>query len=542
MKKNATRLGRFVLAGLVGLAVGACGKDEPVVDGGDGTSTPLTVAQIIASPKTAAAGDTLIMTADVRSSSANAGDIPVLSWTATGGTFVEDDQLTVHWVAPATSEVYVVTARATNSVGSASHSTDVLVAGESAVVMDDAGAVTLITGGPTFYHRRTTNVSQGTDLYRFNGASSLDAAPPSVANQFDVVFAPDLAFEAYWADTTYTGPATGANRPRNIYVAHLGAGTFQRLTVDNSIPPSELRQQYTQPAISANGHLVAFQGYLPDRFNAAFDSFEVFVYDLMQNTRVRVTGGQKFKRSFFPTFSTDQNWLTFVADPTGKSKWEIYGAAMSGDVVDADYTHFVQLSSTGGSIASGSLPQLQPPLKTWNPVAPELAVVAKDGTLYLIQTNSSGGTTVDVTGLPGPPLEMTWSPDGSALAVIPVAPGVGGAIYLMTGSNAAPLLTVPPGDGLRDLAWSPDGEWMVYRRSRANVSWFELLDIDASELTAPLAITGTWPTGNVSSYRTFMSMSPVWGTGNQLWMPVFGVTPLSAEPGIVTVNISAAVQ
>jgi hypothetical protein len=542
LNKEASRLGRFVLAGLVGLALGACGKDEPVVDGGDGNSTPLRVEQILTSPRTAAAGDTLVMTADVRSSSANPGDIPTLSWTATGGTFVEDDQLTVRWVAPATSDIYVITARATNSAGSASGTTDVLVAGESAAVMDDAGAVTLIAGGPTFYYQRTTNLSQGIDLYRFNGVSSLDAAPPDLANHFDVVLAPDLSFEAYSADTLYTGPAVGANRPRNIYVGRFAAGTFQRLTVDNAIPASELRHQYTDPAISANAHLVAFQGWLPDRFNAAFDSFEVFVYDLVQNTRVRVTGGQTYKRSFFPTFSTDQNWLTFVADPTGSSRWEIYGTPVSGDVVDADYTHFVQLSSTGGSIASGTPAQVQSPLKQWNPVAPVLAVVAKDGTLYLVQTTPTGGTTVDVTGLPGSVLEMTWSPDGSALAAVPIAPGVGGAIYLVTGTNATPLFTVPTGDAVRDLTWSPDGEWIVYRRSRGNVSWFELLDLDASQLAAPLAITGAWPTGNVGPYRASMSMSAAWGSGNQLWMPAFGVTPASAEPGIITVNISGAVE
>jgi WD40-like Beta Propeller Repeat len=532
-----------MLAGLVGLALGACGKDEPAgTDGGDGSSTPLKVEQIIASPKTAAAGDTLVMTADVRSSSANTGDIPTLSWTATGGTFVEDDQLTVRWVAPATSDIYVITARATNSVGSATGTADVLVAGESAAVLDDAGAVRLIAGGPTFYYQRTTNLSQGIDMYGFSGVSSFDAAPPAAANQFDAVFAPDLSFEAYWADTLYTGPASRPNRPRHIYVGRFAGGTFQRLSVDNSIPESELRQQFTQPAISANAHLVAFQGWLPDRFNAAKDSFEVFVYDLVQNTRVRVTAGQRYKRNFFPTFSTDQNWLTFVADTSGSSRWEIYGAHMSGDVVDADYTHFVKLSSTGGSIVSGSPAQVKPPMKQWNPVASELAVVAKDGTLYLIQTSASGGTTADVTGLPGTALEMLWSPDGSELAVVETAPGFGGAIYLVTGGSAAPLFTVPTGDAIRDLVWSPDGEWMVYRRTRGAASWFELLDLDASQLAAPMAITGAWPTGNVVSYRSSMSMSAAWGSGNQLWMPVFGVTPTSAEPGIITVNISGAVD
>jgi dipeptidyl aminopeptidase/acylaminoacyl peptidase len=146
-----------------------------------------------------------------------------------------------------------------------------------------------------------------------------------------------------------------------------------------------------------------------------------------------------------------------------------------------------------------------------------------------------------LTGLPGTVLEMVWSPSGATLAVVPTGSTFGGAIYLVTGTSATPLLTVPSGDNVRDLTWSPDDEWIVYRRTRGSLSWFELLDVDAGVLTAPLAVTWTWPAGNASSYRSVMSLSPVWGNGDQLWMPSFGLT-LSAEPGILTVNLAGAVQ
>jgi hypothetical protein len=536
--KYGSPLGRFLLAGLLALAVGACEEDTVVDEGDDGASTPLRVEQIIANPKTAAAGDTVLMTADVRSSSNNPGDIPVLAWTATGGTFIEDDRLTVRWVAPASSDIYAITARATNSVGSATGEATVFVAGESKVVLDDAGTIHLIAGGPDFYYRRSPNLTAGTEAWKFIAGVPGDATPPAQANGFDLVFAPDLSFEAHWADTVHAG---ATDRPRHIYVGDFASSSFRRITVDQAEPDSEKRHQYTAPSVSPNSHLVAYQGWLANRFGAQIDSFHVFVYDLALNTRLKVTAGQQFPRSFFPTFSTDQRWLTFVSDPAGNSRWELYGAPVNGDVVDADNSHLVQLSSTGGSIVSGTPTTIRNPLKTWNPASPDLAILAKDGTLYIVQAGATAGTTLEVTGLPGTVLEMVWSPSGATLAVVPTGSTFGGAIYLVTGTSATPLLTVPSGDNVRDLTWSPDDEWIVYRRTRGSLSWFELLDVDAGVLTAPLAVTGTWPAGNASSYRSVMSLSPVWGNGDQLWMPSFGLT-LSAEPGILTVNLAGAVQ
>lgn len=548
MKTNeVSRLSRFLLAGIVVVCVGACGEDKPTDSGGDdgSASKPLEVKQIIANPRTAAPGDTLVMTADLRSTSNNAGDIPTLAWTDDCGDdscFVEDNQLTVRWVAPTESDVFTITVKATNSVGTATGHVKVFVGGEIVVVADQAGAVTLISGGPDFYYRRTANIDIGTDVFKSIGGFIGDAAPPTRANNFDTQFAPDLSFEAHSIDTSFVGVVTATIRPRHIHVSNLAGGTFQRISVDTADSLSQKRHQFSSPSISPNNHLVAYQAWQQSPDGSAIDSFHVYVYDLTQTRRVKVTAGQQFPRNFFPTFSTDQKWLTFVSDPTGVAQWEIYGMPVTGDVVDTDPLNMKRMSNTGGSIGSGAPGALKSPMKAWNPVAPDLAVLATDGTLYIVQTNAGGGTSTDVAGLPGSVQELRWAPDGSRLAVVLAGggTGVGGAVYLVASAAGTKLLSVPSGDLVRDLVWSPDGQWVVYRRTRGSSSWIELQDIDAS--AAPIPITGNWPAGEASKYRVQMSLSPAWGFGDLLYIPTFGISPGGDRPGIITVDITGAIQ
>jgi hypothetical protein len=106
------------------------------------------------------------------------------------------------------------------------------------------------------------------------------------------------------------------------------------------------------------------------------------------------------------------------------------------------------------------------------------------------------------------------------------------------GSNTLILSRV--GDTFADLAFSPDSRWLVYRVTRSNQNWFEVLDLDQSPLLPPLPITaaesGSSGVNNLAAYRTVMSMSPAWSTSNRLYYTSFATG--AATVGIISVDVS----
>jgi hypothetical protein len=97
------------------------------------------------------------------------------------------------------------------------------------------------------------------------------------------------------------------------------------------------------------------------------------------------------------------------------------------------------------------------------------------------------------------------------------------------------------GDTFNDVAWSPDGAWLVYRVLRGSSTWLEVYDLDGSTIAAPIPITEARPASgplfSLGSYRDVMSVSPVWGTAGVLYYPAFPLlNPVTV--GIFSVDVS----
>jgi hypothetical protein len=525
-----SRRGRLLAAGLLLIAAAACDDEKAPEDTTGGESTPLSVEQIVVSPRVGEPGDTLLFTALLTSSSGNVGDIPSLSWTASGGTFVEDDELTVRWEAPATGGLYDISVRATNAANSASGTTRIFIGAEQSLVGSDAGQVHLIAGGEDFYYFRSPDVSGGVDVNAYIGGVVSDAVNPVRANNLTVAYAPNGAFEVHAADSLLAGVEI---RPRHIYVGTFATRILQRISFETA-PDSLLRKsQFSFPAVSPNSQLIAFGGKMSGQSGTP-DTNHVFVYELGVPRRFRATGLTSSRRNFFPSFSTDGAWLTFVSDQTGSGVWDLYGLPVNGNVVDRSPSSLKRLTDTGGTLVSGTPSTVKNPLKRWNPVTPILAVLASDGVLYLVQTTASGANVIDVPGVSAVK-ELAWSPGGSLLAV-----SSGAKITTVTpAGTASDVLEARSGDDVRDIAWSPDEEWLLYRVTRGGTSWFEILDLDAGVLTEPLPVTTTAPAGELVDYRNVMSMSPAWTNSNRMIYPVFGDLD---TPGINSRDLSGLVD
>jgi hypothetical protein len=531
---DVSRYGGLLAAGLLLFAAAACEEEKKPDDTTGADPTKIKVEQIIVQPKVASPLDTVLFTAVVTSSSQNVGDVPAMDWTASGGEFVEDDELTVRWVAPPTPGLFTVTATATNAANSSTGSADVFVGGSETLITANGGEVHLLDSGDCnvdttacFYFLFTTDVSRGVDVYSYVEPAYGDAVLPVRANNLTVSYSPDGVFEVHAADSL----VAGLNRPRHVYVGNFATGQIRGLTRDRADPASFKHHVFSYPTISPNSELVAYQGWLQDPLGVSPDSFHVFVYDLVLSKTVKVTAEHTFPRNFFPTFSTDGQWLTYVSDQGG-GQWELYGSPVNGNVVDGSLASLTRLTDTGGAIVSGQPTAVKNPLKAWNPVLPILAILAADGTLYLVETHSAGADVTDVPGAAGV-AELVWSPLGTQLAA-----SLGAEIVTITpGGAVTSRVTGVDGDLLRDIVWSPDEEWLVYRVTRATSTWFELLDLDAGALTAPLPVTSVAPVGQLPVYRGSMSMSPAWTEGNRIIAPVFGIGSVDT-PGVISVDLS----
>ena len=529
--------------------LGACSNNDSGGSPTDGnTSVPIQVEEIIASPKSADPGDTLVLSAIVVSTPPNQSDIPTMSWTASGGAFLETDQTSVRWVAPATG-VYTVTAKAKNTANSAQNSADIFVGGATQLVASQAGAVYVrSTPGDLYYLRTNNNINLGAEVFGVSAGVSNDAVdlPASVdgANGKYMTLAPDLSFEVHSVDSIIPGEDT---QPIHLYVGDFASKNYRRISLD--IPSNKRHPRYTDANVAPDNRSVAFGGMLPTPTAVSTDSFDIFVDDVVASTRQRVTRTHTNHHNAFPTWSTDQSWLTFVSDRSGRNQWDLYGMPITGGVINTAQSSLVRLSNTGGVLMAGSIGtgDFKKPLLAWNPVAPTMAVVASDGFMYMIMTNPSGATQTSVAI--AHPTDLAWSPDGSLLAfqanvTVQDADGhnvvASGLVTVLSDGSNPQTRVARIGDAIADIAWSPDGAWLVYRVTRASQSWLEVYDLDQSTITKPIAITASERAGSSTlslvAYRVLMSMRPVWSNAGVLYYPSFATGANTV--GIVSVDVS----
>lgn len=543
MKSSISHYGpRLILGSLLatlvfGFGLGCSDDEKPPTNGSE---SKLTVENIVLNPKSVTQGDTIQCTA-VITSSGQSGFAQV-QWSANGGSFLQTTQSSVGWVATDPTGVYRLTVTATNSVNSSSKSADVFVGDITTMVSGGAGEIVLNAAGSGFYYLYSPVVPTdptfiGFVIYESTGG----AGTPVVAGAIPGTryrFSADLG-RAVHTRTTFPIDPLNILLPVNVWLTDLAGRTQTAITTDQAAPGSTRRHQHLYPTFSPSGSWVTYEAFRPNPQAGSIDTFDVCVYDINTQQTVNVTATHNVRgqrRNFFPTFSSDGNWLVFISDRVQFNQWELFGVPISGGVVDTMLAAVDTLTSTGGLMAelSQSAEVVKNPRKTWNPnpATPVLAIVGADGMLRLVQMTAGGAITTEVA-LEGNVREMVWAPGGGSLAV-----STGSKVQLVAlGGVATSRHTAVSGDALVDLTWSPNGDFLFYRAQRGSGSWFELLDIDAgTNYTTSVVITPTDPVGSRPDYAGVCSTASAWAADNVVYMLLFGGTTAS----IAAVDISGA--
>jgi hypothetical protein len=517
---------------VVGLAVfvAACSDDEPT--NGPDTEENLNIMTIILSPKSAEPGDTVQATAVLEGS---AQDYPSISWQANGGTFLETKKTTVGWVAPTTTGVFRLTCTATGASASTSDNADVFVGQINRLVPGAGGEITLIPGGDNFYYLQSPlgeSDWDSSDVWVYTGPRDPAASPARYGTQY--TFNSDLTKAAHIS----FGESESSNTedPINVWLVDLVTGTRAPVTADGSLVGGTRHQQYQHPAFSRDGTMLAYQAFQPHPELGEVDSIEVFVHYLQSDTKVNVTRADTMsaqRRNLFPTFSSDNNWLLLVSDRNAFNVWEFYGLPVVGGLVDTTLTSTVQMTDVGGMAGLGLVGTVEKPVMAWNPdpAVPILAVVGADGLLYYVQTNASGAVTTPITAFSGTIRGITWSDDGTRLAVSVMTrveaggPTVNALYSLSTAGTATLLHAALVGDRIYDMAWSADNQFIVYRVTRSGLAWFELLDVGGStSFLGSVVITPSSAENNRSVYAEEMDTSARFRPDGRVYMLFFDRT------------------
>ena len=539
--KTIFRLRRFatlsLILGLMFFGYGGCGDDP--VDPNDRTIAPLTVIGIIANPKSPAPGDTVLITASIASDSLNTGEFPTLSWTSTGGTLLESNQLTIRWVAPLTSQLYTLTVQAANKVSNSSLSHTIFVGEPAMLVPDEAGELHATAGGDSIYY--LTSPYNPTDAL-FSGfyvnlyIQGTGSVPVSIAHPgLEYSFSTSLTGAAHSVLNNLGGFIT--SQPINIYYDDLVTHTQTQVTFDQMSPVELRHTQYTTPAMSADGSLIAYELFFPFVVAGVVDTFDVNLYSLNTSTETNVTARHGvFRKNYYPTISTDGNWLMFVSDRTAQLVWEYYGLPITAGSVPLDSAAVVRITNTGGKIGN----DLEPaePMTDWNPdpTVSVLAVTNYQGALYIVDPNAQ---THVVVGLDSKLRDFKWSDSGDFLAastganlyIIDYSTGVLGDVDLVYESQ--------PGDIILDIAWSRDSNFLIYRVRRSSSIWYELYDHGGSTgLTQPVIITSAFAQGSLDDYLDLMSTRPAWSAAGEVFFLLFG----SSTPGLYRLDLSGVIQ
>ena len=530
----------------LGVVTVGCSDDESA-DGVD--EKPLTISMIIINPKSIAQTDTLTATA-VPEGSSTPGSFPTYKWTKTGGTFLTDNQQSVDWVAPDSSAVFRLTCTVTNSGGSNSAGVDVFVGRQQVVIPQQAGEVHLLSSGLLYYLRGPVG-DAGWDSSKVyladvgSGPGGLSVLKGSrLGDQF--VFSKHLANAAHsaWGEIRIENTVD----PIDVWLVGLDVGRVTAVTSDGSLEGGTRHQQYQYPYFSANENLLTYQGFLPAPQQGDVDTVDVFVHYLDQDKSVNATRADtqsERRRNLYPTISSDDSWLMFVSDRAERDTWDYYGLPIVGGVVDTLLSQTKRLT-TAGLVGLGPWTIIDRPLMTWNPSSrPVLAVVGDDDVLYFIETNAGGANTRAIQSITGDISELDWSTDGQTLAV-------SASKVLKEGEPASSeLYTVPidgspqlrhtshPGDGIVDVTWSPDAEFIVYRVIRGDEAWFELIDIDGgTDFLETVVLSARAQLGDRSSYAAQMSTDSAYGSGDVVYMLFFD----GLSPRLSTLDISGATQ
>jgi WD40 repeat protein len=217
---------------------------------------------------------------------------------------------------------------------------------------------------------------------------------------------------------------------------------------------------------------------------------------------------------------------------------------MTGNTVDGSIAASVRMTNTGGAIMSGAPRELKRPPMAWNPVSPILAVAGSDNVLYLVQTTSTASNVIPVPAV-SRATEVAWSPDGSQVAAAYFVTADAETHYKVATVSPAGDVTVRAtglvGDILNDLAFSPDGKWLLYRVTRGGGMWFNVADTGAGKFTEPVPVTQTDPIGKSADYRNAMSLRPTWTNTNLMIYPAWG-TSTNNTPGVWTRDLSGVIN
>lgn len=523
-RKPTARWGACLLAGVVALAAQlGCEEDKPQGPELE-TTGPIRIDALIVVPKSAVPTDTVSLSVQITSESQNVGDFPVVEWAASGGSFVENNKLAVRWVAPALPQIYEISCQARNSVNTVSASTHLFVGGPVTLIPNRTGEMRMFPNGEDFYYLRTTDIEDGVEIYSFIDSVEADAIPGVFLGE-SFSFSPDLALAAFHKE----GDAGSGvlDQPYDVLLDDLVAGTETQITADGA-PAGYLRKhQNRYPYVSPDGNIIAYQSLHPYPFQGFVDTFDVYVYYRNSMTTVAVTGpshgpatDRGKRRNYFPTVSTDGRWMTFVSDRTRSNVWEMYGLPITGGVVATDSASVVKLTSTGGTVTAGAPSNLPRPTMRWSPTQPVLGVLTAAGSVRLVDLAGTRRETA-LGGISGTIRDFRWSSDGQALAI-----STGTSLYTADISGAATLQhQAEPGDNIRDMRFSPDDNWVIYRVQRASVAWFEIVDIGAGVLEEAVVLTKAATTGALAAYGRTMDMSPRVGAGDKLYMITFNPAP-----------------
>jgi hypothetical protein len=530
------------------LLVAGCSDDEPGID--DPDPSTITIGGIILNPKSAGLADTLKVTAILTSVHFDPGNYAKIAWSSDEGVFLENNQQSVRWVAPGFSTLARLSVTATGPLNTVSLSADVFVGTSVTVVSQYAGELHLQPSGTDLYYLYsevdpTDATFGGFGVYEYSGGPSMPVIYNVDTLGVDYVFTDDLAYAA----RTYEGGLGVGDvlAPVNLWLDDLNAQTSTKLTEDSK-PGDARHDRFIFPNFSPNGNLLVYEAFRPNFLQGAIDTFDVEVYNTSTSQKTNVTrthGGSR--RNFFPSVSSDNNWVVFVSDRRVQNEWELYGLRIDNDVVRSDSSDTVRLTFTDGLISGGTPLTLTKPTTLWNPnpSLPVLAIIGNDGELRLVETDDVGATTIEVPSVGNVLNSLTWSPDGQMLALVAMVQEVEDApfenvIYTIeTDGFVRERHRVSASDKIQDITWSSGQNLMVYRASRGSSSWLELLDLEGNQgFLRPVVITATSDMGEIETYGGYMSTASVLNTSNVIYYLLFN----NNTPSVNMLDISGALQ
>jgi len=466
-----------------------CSKEETI--GPKEPNSYVTADMLICNPLAPAPGDTATLT--LETSGFSPENLPQVYWTVSAGSLSTEEGISVKWIVPDTTGVFLIKARTT--IDGVTDTTSRYVAVRNFISLETGLRISLypyVADNRLLYfagtdESPTSNEFMGYHIYKYvpgNSEILTENPSPKFNGGGEFSYHGDRVLGSFLSDYR----EIYRNQSYNIAVFPLFGFSSKRLVTNDTGGAMKRKNQYLHPWGTDDLSMIVWQENIvgdkedgtEDLINIAFDNnltsmtltvnYDSIWFVLANGDSIRKA---RFYRNIKPIISPAKDYVIYFVDTT--DTFEPCLIPILGGVPDTSQSRALMVDESTGIFGVNGIKIDESTIFQFNPVYTNIvAFIDVTGKLCFFDYEAED---VQVVQVDGQAEEFTWSPDGEQCAVVT---DVGINVVSVSGSGGLVLRKEKPYDKYIGLSWAPDTDknilgFRMLRKGKSEVDSYSAL-------------------------------------------------------------------